>query len=157
MGRRGPVPKPTALKILHGENRPSHLNLNEPVPRAAPPVCPDDVTLEVRAVWERVVSELDAMNLARAADTDALRCYCEAVVTHRRASELVGKSALLLRGQKGNLVRNPIIAIQRDAAILVRTFAAEFGLTPSSRSRIEVMRNAGGSDDASSNPFAGIG
>lgn len=153
-GKPGPAPKPTQLKLLHGENRPSHLNLAEPKPRDALPVCPDDVSDGVRAVWDDTMRELIAMDLAHAADRDSLICYCEAVVTHRRASATLAKSPLLITGQKGNLVRNPMLQIQRDAATTIRNFAAEFGLTPASRTRIEVK---GGDDGAQDNPFAGTG
>lgn len=153
MGRRGPAPAPTVLRILHGERK-DRLNPAEPIPRAAPPVCPDDVSAEVRAVWDETLAELDAMHVATAADRDALRCFCEAVVTHRKASALLAGSALLIKGQKGNLVRNPVLAIQRDAAHLIRQFAQEFGLTPSARSRIEVKGSEAGGE---SNPFAGAG
>lgn len=154
MGARGPRPYPTKLRMLHGENRPSHLNMNEPQPRDALPVCPDEASEAVREVWDHTVRELDAMDLARSADRDALYCYCDAVVTHRRASEIIKQSGLLIRGQKGNMVRNPMIQIQRDAAQIVRAFAQEFGLTPSSRSRIEARSQETGDQN---NPFAGTG
>lgn len=150
----GRKPKPTNLKILHGESRPSHLNPAEPAPRDALPVCPDDVTDEVREIWNYTVRELDAMNLAHAADRDALHSYCEAVVRHRRLCRLASRSQPLITGQKGNWVTNPIWRQVRDAAAEVRAGAAEFGLTPSSRSRIEVK---GSDDGAQDNPFAGAG
>jgi P27 family predicted phage terminase small subunit len=122
------------------------------MPRSEVPPCPDDLSDVAREVWETTAAELDAMGLAARADADVLRCYAEAVVTHRRASEIVARSPILITGQKGNLVRNPALQIQRDAAITVRTLAAEFGLTPSSRSRIEVKGAPAAHDH---NPFAG--
>lgn len=140
--------------MLHGEHRPSHLNMHEPEPRDALPLCPEDVTETVRDIWDDTVRELQAMHLAHAADRDALRCYCEAVATHRRASQLLAQSGILIRGQRNNMVRNPLLQVQRDAAAAVRGFAQEFGLTPSSRSRIENKRD---DEDNTENPFAGTG
>jgi P27 family predicted phage terminase small subunit len=92
---------------------------------------------DVRAVWDYTVQQLDVMRLASPADRDALACYCEAVVTHRKASALVAKAGVLVSPSRGTVpVRNPALAAQRDAAILVRVYAREFGLTPSARSEL---------------------
>lgn len=152
---RGPTPRPTKLKLLHGEKRPSRLNPAEPQPSSAIPELPDNASDEVREIWDATLAELRDMSLAHAADAEALRCYCEAVAVHRRASEMLAKTSILVRGQKGNLVRNPLLQIQRDAATAIRGFAAEFGLTPASRTRIEVKDPTDA--DEGWNPFAGNG
>lgn len=152
MGKRGPAPKPTVLKLLHGERHLDRLNSDEPTPRPADVVEPDDASDDVLAVWRRIVGELEAMNLAFPADADALRCYCEAVVAHRKASSILARTPVLVKGIHGNLVRNPALQIQRDAANTVRAFAQEFGLTPSARSSIRATEAAGGVGD--DNPFA---
>lgn len=135
MGRRGPAPKPTNLRLLHGDRK-DRINNNEPMPRSALPECPDDVSDEVRAVWDYTMAELEPMGVATAADRDTLLCYCEAVAGHRRASALLAKSDVLIKGRHGTPVRNPALQIQRDAAQTIRAFAQEFGLTPSARSQI---------------------
>ncbi|MGH3834697.1 MAG: P27 family phage terminase small subunit [Pseudonocardiaceae bacterium] len=55
----------------------------------------------------------------------------------------------------GNLVRNPALQIQRDAAQTIRAFAQEFGLTPSARSSVRAVKAGGASSDEDANPFAG--
>ena len=153
MGRRGPAGKPTVLRLLDGD-RADRINTNEPVPIAELPVCPDDASPEVREIWDYTVEHLDAMGIAKAADRDALFCYCQAVVVHHKASLLLSQSPVLIKGTMGGLVRNPALSIQRDAAYTVRQFAQEFGLTPSARSRVTAETD----DDAGDgNPFAGIG
>lgn len=150
MGRRGPAPKPTRLRLLQGA-REDRVNQNEPKPRSLPPKCPPGVSPAVRAIWNYTVRELAHMGTTFAADRDALLCYCEAVVTHRKASALLAKSDVLIKGVHGKPVRNPALQIQRDAAQTIRAFAQEFGLTPSARARIEVGGQDDGQDD---NPFA---
>jgi P27 family predicted phage terminase small subunit len=150
MGRRGRPPEPTKLRLLKGETRPCRINDKEPIPRDAPPEPPKGMDPAVREIWDYTLRELQAMGVACAADRDTLRCYCEAVVAHRKASEVLAKTAILVRGMHGNMVRNPALQIQRDAAHVVRAFAQEFGLTPSGRTRIQTDRN----DSAGSNPFA---
>ena len=71
------------------------------------------------------------------ADRDTLACYCEAVVTHRKASALLRQTGILVRTAKGNVpMRNPLHQVVRDSAVLVRVFAREFGLTPSARAEL---------------------
>lgn len=144
MGKRGPQPKPTQLRLLHGDRK-DRINFNEPIPELGPPECPADASDEVREVWDYALKQLITMGVATKADRDALRCFCEAVVTHRKASRLLANSPVLIQGHRNILTRNPLIVVQRDAAAVIRAFAHEFGFTPSSRSEI---RKTGSNADA---------
>lgn len=143
MGKRGPAPKPTALRLLHGDRK-DRVNTDEPPAPQGVPVCPEEAAPEVREVWAYTVEQLVRMGTASTADRDALLCYCEAVVTHRRASAMAAQMAPLIEGHRGVMVRNPAIAMQRDAATTIRAFAGEFGLTPSARS--EIRKGAANND-----------
>lgn len=157
MGKRGPAPKPTALRILDGDHNKYRINRDEPPARIGVPICPDETTDEVRKVWDYTLRELTVMGLAFPADRDALLCYCEAVVTHRRACAVLAKSAILVKGLHGGMVRNPAVQIQRDSALQIRVFAQEFGLTPSARSTIRAQEAGSTRErEAEVNPFAGI-
>lgn len=151
MGRRGPAPKPTQLKLLQGDRK-DRINLREPIARDARPAAPDGMGADVREIWDYTLDELTAMGTVAAADRDSLVAYCEAVVLHRKASAILSHSTVLIKGLGGGMVRNPALAIQRDAAHTIRAFAQEFGLTPSARSRIQVDRR----DVEQSNPFAAV-
>ena len=133
MGRRGPPPQPTKLKLLHGERRPSRVGNPEPQPRERLPKAPDWLTFEAREVWDRTVGELDAMGLAYAADTDSLIVYVNAVVNYIRAQKALGLSGVMVKGVDGGVVRNPANAAVKQNAVLIGRFAREFGLTPSAR------------------------
>lgn len=150
MGRRGPAPKPAKLRLIEGA-RPDKVNQNEPVARDALPEPPDELTPEAREIWDYTIRELDFMGIVAAVDRDSLVCYCEAVVNHRKATALVAKGDILIKGFSGQPVRNPALAVQRDSAQTIRAFAQEFGLTPSARTRIEVRGDDNAADD---NPFA---
>lgn len=154
MGKRGPASRPTALKLLHGERHKDRINPDEPAPRPTLPELPEGVSGPVREVWDDTLRELDAMNLAFAADGPALRCYCEAVALHWKVSAELDGEPLMTVGAMGGLVRNPLLQIQRDAAATVRAFAQEFGLTPSARSSIRAGEAGGGGEE---NPFASVG
>lgn len=143
MGKRGPRPKPTALRLLHGD-RSDRINNDEPLPEQGIPECPSSDP-EVREVWEYTVRQLTAMGCLTMADRDALNCYCEAVATHRKASAVLAKSPVLIRARSDSntLIRNPALIVQRDAAALIARYAQHFGLSPSARSEI---RKGGGQD-----------
>ena len=133
MGKRGPQKQPTNLRVLHGETRPSRVNTSEPVPRNRAPEPPDDMSAMERAEWDRILPELQAMDLAYAADRDVIRAYCSAVVRHAEAMHLVNTTGPLMRGRNGDVVKNPAVAMARDAGSALLQFARELGLTPAAR------------------------
>lgn len=143
---------PTKLRLLHGEDHLDRMGLDEPAPAPERPELPTDAAQDVREVWDRIVAELEAMDLAFSADSDGLRCYAEAVVVHRKASAVLARTGVLVRGIHGNLVRNPALQAQRDAAATIRAWSQEFGLTPSARTSIRGKEAAGAG--GSENPFA---
>lgn len=154
MGKRGPAPKPTSLRLLHGDRK-SRINTDEPTPRDDTPVLPDGVADDVAEIWRYTLGELQFMRIVTTADRDTLLAYCEAVVAHRKSSATLARTDVLVEGLHGNLVRNPALQIQRDSAHTIRAFAQEFGLTPSARSRITAERRGGESEQT--NPFAATG
>jgi P27 family predicted phage terminase small subunit len=138
MGRRGPPPKPTHLRSLDGDH-PSRINRAEPQPRRdAAPVMPEWFGPDERAVWERVVAELKAMSILRAADQDMIAAYCVAVCRWATASQVVAAEGVLLDGRSGVRVKNPAVGIAAAASLEITRLCREFGFSPASRTAIEV-------------------
>lgn len=133
MGTRGPIPKPTRLKILAGETRPSRVNYAEPIPGGGPLTPPEDLREEARIVWERVVDALGPTGVLTGADRDILRLYCEAWARYVEAETALSRSGPLITGRDGNLVKNPLHQIVRDNADAIKKYARELGLTPAAR------------------------
>lgn len=133
MGRRGPPPVPTQLKLLRGETRPSRLPVNEPKPSDELPAAPGWLSPDALRVWDRTVTELGIMGMAHAADTDSLVVYCTAVVNHARAQQLLDAAGPLIKGVEGNVVRNPAVAVVHASSVVINRYAREFGLTPAAR------------------------
>lgn len=140
MGKRGPAPLPTSLKLLHGERRPQRLNAAEPIPPSGHPMRPDDLGAEATAVWERVLRD-QAPGVITAADTDILRAYCEAVAEYLKAVRLYATAGPLIR-RRGGAVPNPLHRITRDQRDQIRFLGRELGLTPSSRTSLQGERSA---------------
>lgn len=143
MGKRGPAPKPTALRLLHGD-QPKRINKDEaPTPEGLP-TCPANVSAEVREVWQYAISNLIVMGIATPPDRDALLCYCEAVVAHRRASAILAAESLVVTGEQGGKIQHPAFRTQTTAAATIKALAREFGFTPSARSEIHKTGASGG-------------
>jgi P27 family predicted phage terminase small subunit len=144
VGRRGPAPAPTGLKLVRGDER-RRINTDEPKPLPGPVERPAYLSRLAVEEWDRVAPHLEAMRTLTAVDTTALAVYCEAVARWRGLAEVVAKSPPVIQ-RDGVLVKNPAYSQARDAAIEVRMFAREFGLTPSARSgiRVDVHHHAEG-------------
>lgn len=139
MGNRGPAPTPTALKIVKGE-KPARINRTEPKPdpTEGPPEPLEWLSEGAKEVWLALSGEMHRKSVLTFWDVHGFAVFCEAVVHHREACRAVDGSALLVRGDKGRLVKNPALQIVRDEAQIIRAFGQEFGLTPSARSGIEM-------------------
>src|SRR3990172_6242283 len=134
MGKRGPAPTPTALKVLRGKPRPPRNNPPEPAPVGELTPIPADSSPEAQAVWRRVLKEFGHTGVIRGADNDVMRIYCETVARYEKASRLLDASGPLVKGARsGEAVKNPLHQIVRDNAVLVRSLASELGLTPAAR------------------------
>lgn len=149
MGKRGPQPMPTPLKVLHGETRPERLNPDAPKPRGAGPVQPEDMDERAKEVWARVTEAMALTGILTPVDSDSLRAYCEAVSRYEHAARMLAESGPLVRGaRQGELVKNPLHQVVRDNAALIRLFARELGFVPAAREGIKV----GGAGEAA-DPF----
>ncbi len=129
---------PTALKMIKGE-RPDRVNQDEPQPSSGVPQCPSD-NPAVQQVWDYTLTQLGVMRVVTMADRDMLHAYCEAVVAFREATATVEAEGSVLRETRGvgKTYLNPAVRIADAAAARMHRFGTEFGLSPSSRTRIKV-------------------
>ena len=142
----GPKPQPTALKILRGNPGKRALNKHEPKFEVAAPDCPEHLSAEARAEWDRVCTRLVASGVVAHVDAGALAAYCQAYGRWVQAEHAVRRMAendpvtygLMVRSAKGNPVPNPLVWVANASMRDMVRCAAEFGMTPSSRSRIKV-------------------
>ena len=144
MTKPGPKPRPTRLKLLAGE-RPSRVNRAEPIPARAEVKMPRGMSPAAQRMWRRLAPDLLEKNIVTSWDVDALQILCETASVHLEARRVLGIQGLLVPGRRDGLVTNPAWRIYRDSAQLFKTYATDFGLTPSSRSRLS---NAPETDDA---------
>ena len=131
-------PKPTALKILNGNPGKRRLNANEPKAEITIPDCPEHLNEIARAEWNRITPELASAGLLTRLDRAAIALYCQTWAIWVEAEDKVRKRGRVIVTKSGYPVLNPQHTIATKAANDCKTFAIEFGLTPSSRSRIDI-------------------
>jgi P27 family predicted phage terminase small subunit len=134
----GRKPKPTELKILNDNPGKRPLNKNEAKPKKALLICPDYLAEDKIAFdeWNRIVPELYKLNLLTCIDQTALELYCSQYSIYREAIKAIREEGLTTRNIRDGFKALPEVAIAREAAKTIKSLCVEFGLTPSSRSRI---------------------
>jgi len=133
-----PKPKPTALRILQGKPGHRPLNAHEPKPDAAIPDCPAELSADAKAEWARLSPYLLRVGLITTADKSAFAAYCQAYGRWIDAERKLADEGELLLTDKNNLVQNPRLWVANKALDQMYKFMVEFGLTPSSRTRLKV-------------------
>lgn len=122
--------KPTALRLLQGR---TDVRDDEPQPEPlldlTPPAELDDVA---RECWQRNAPTLANMGVLSASDADLLAVYCDAYSQWRRTSRALRRIA-----PTNDNYRKVAVSVEK-ARDQMRLLAGEFGMTPSSRSRLSV-------------------
>lgn len=137
MGIPGPLPKPTVLRILEGNRSKRPLNENEPQPKRIIPPCPRHLTTEGKKQWKRLCKKLFAIGVLTEMDGDALSMYCDAWARWVDAKDKLDKFGPVVKSPKSGFpVLSPYFAAASQAFEQMRRMMVEFGMTPSSRSRI---------------------
>lgn len=137
MGKRGPAPKPTALRVLHGD-REDRINRAEPLPGESAIVPPRELDQTAREVWVRLAPDLIAKGVLTSWDVDQFQVFCEAVSTYAEARRELTENGLTARGAGGGVIKSPYWQIMRDASQMMTTVGGRFGLTPSDRAALTI-------------------
>ncbi len=163
----GRPPKPTALKMLHGNPGRRPLNDKEPKPARGerPPAAPSWLDTAARNVWRRLAPELHRLGLLTGLDRDLLALYCVELADYIRAlKELRRLPAVVVNGggrtttrkrngdveektTRGQLVPNPWLAVRNHALKNLTRLGSELGLSPAARTRIRVEIEKGDGED----------
>jgi P27 family predicted phage terminase small subunit len=136
-GRR---PTPTAIKKLTGNPGHRALNEREPQPVTCVPKCPQHLDKEARKEWRRITPELQKLQVLTLVDRAALAAYCMAWSRWIDAEVNLRKFGTVIKTPLGYPIQNPYLAIANTAIDTMRRFLIEFGMTPSSRSRVSAVQ-----------------
>jgi P27 family predicted phage terminase small subunit len=144
---RGRKPKPTVTKALEGNAGKRPPNDREPRPRAGVIRMPPHLEGEAAEEWSRISAELKAAGVLTMLDAAALAAYCQAWGRWVEAETQLRKHGPVVKSPSGYPIQNPYLAIANGAMKQMLAFMVEFGLTPSSRSRIRAEPDAPAGDD----------
>ena len=136
MGRKT---HPTKLKIIKGTDRVDRINKNEPQPDVEIPQPPDFMSDYAREEWDRITHVLYDLGIISRIDRSALVGYCEAWGTYRDAKEKLKHSSIIIKTIQGNVQQSPLLSIANRASELMLKFAAEFGMTPAARAKVQAV------------------
>lgn len=132
----GPKPKPTAIKILEGNPGKRKLNEREPKPETGMPKCPEWLDPEAKKEWKRLAKAMHQMGVLTTVDRAAFASYCQAYARWKEAQHHIDEEGSVIMNDKDQPVTSPWVNISDKANKQMMHAAAEFGLTPSTRSRI---------------------
>ncbi len=139
MGKRGPKPATTDLKVLSGTFRADRDN---ETPRAAPimPEIPDWLPAEAKEKFEKEAPALVSLGILTAIDGDQFGLYCLYMTRAAEAEKEIEKYGLLIASARedGARVKNPACQLARDYGAAACRLADKFGLNAVSRNNVSV-------------------
>lgn len=148
MGQRGPPPKPTAIRLLEGNRGRLKINEREPKPRLGAPACPRWIDAEARAEWRRIVPELVAIGVLARIDRADLIGYCTTWSRWRSTYLSILDLGTTFTTPQGFIQTRPEVIQEAKLLALLRLYAADFGMTPASRSKVTTSKEPQDAFDA---------
>lgn len=143
----GPRPAPHSLRMLRG-TRKDRLNPSGPEPKGDV-AQPDDLSVAASRIWAEIAPICLHMGTLTAADVPTFAKLCELEALH--ASAIAAKSADGFAMFSEERKVHPAIKLQLDTATALRPYYDYFGMTPMSRSKIQVPK----ADDKPASKWAG--
>ncbi len=152
MGRRGPPPKPRALRDIEGDRSHRPPNRHEPRPPVRRLPAPKELDERGRAEWRRIAPMLAELGLLTELDRTALLAYCSAYSALIQSMEVCTRLGVVFLtprsgGKPGALVSSPALAAFAKLSHIIAMWCGRFGLTPSDRCRMIVQGQEDEADD----------
>lgn len=143
---RGRKPVPTAMKVIRGNPGRRPLNAHEPQPQAPVDLTPpawlqEDAKIE----WADKAPMLQRLGLLTEADLDAFCLYCQTFARWKAAEKKLLEFGMVIKSSSHNgfPIVSPYLQIANKAQQQATRMLIEFGLTPSSRSRVTTSTPSG--------------
>jgi P27 family predicted phage terminase small subunit len=139
---RGRKPQPSALKLLRGNPGKRHLP-DEPQPAALADTAPPEwLAPDAQDEWRRLAPVLERLGVLTETDAQALTGYCETWATWKEATQKLREYGMVIKGDGPLPVISPYVKIAHNATIQMRAFLIEFGMTPSSRAKVQAVKQS---------------
>lgn len=138
----GRKPLPTHLKLVKGTARPHRLNKDEPKPTVAVPEPPSHLDERARAKFGVMAEMLARHGVMTELDAGALSRYVVVWCRWVDAEAEIKRRGPVVKTEGRNIIQNPFLAVANKCLLQMAQLESEFGLTPSSRSRIRMAEPA---------------
>lgn len=146
MARPGPAPKPVELKVLEGNPGKRALPASSPKPQPVAPVCPRGLPSRARRFWKEHAPKLEWLGILTEVDGAAFAMLATHWAIAFEAARAIREEGLTAADENGATRKHPLLQVLRDNSAAFRMYAAEFGLTPSARGRLDIPEPAGEDD-----------
>lgn len=144
----GRKPQPTALKLLRGNPGQRPINDAEPQFTVRLPTPPTQLSESAKSIWRREGRRLVQAGVFTVADAAAFAAWCQSYARWLEMVEMLNRTGPILRiDESPGFKINPLVAAVRDAQADFIRAGVEFGLTPSSRTRVKTMMQTKPSSD----------
>ena len=130
------TPLPTNLKVLRGTAQPCRLNDREPKPPPADISMPDGLSQAEQQHCQQVSDYLQEAGVLTVMDIQALKLYCRIYVKWQESIGKLDEYGPVIKTKAGNPVLSPYFKISQKYLDQLLAILREFGMTPSSRTRI---------------------
>ena len=150
MGKRGPAPAPTNLKLVKG-TRKDRVNTSEPLPAVGDPRPPAWLNSAALEVWAEHAPDLIRKQVLTPWDVEEFAAWCDAVARRAEAARHLDQEGEVVEypvfNRNGELTghraqRNHWWMVWKDANAVAGTKGARYGMTPSDRSQLKVGDDA---------------
>ncbi|PJE80680.1 hypothetical protein CI610_00341 [invertebrate metagenome] len=138
-----PYPLPTNLKVLRGTAIPCRMNAREARVTKEPVKMPPGLSVDEKKQWRHVARKLEQAGLLTRLDVQALVMYCKMYTLWTKANANIEKYGTVIKGSKGLPVLSPYFKASMTAADKMMTLLREFGMTPSSRTKVQADSDSG--------------
>lgn len=142
MGQRGPAPTPTATLATHGSWRAAARKKTEPQYRVCVPKPPEWVDKEARTFYRRLARKMVMVGVMTTADQVALGLFANCFKMYKDALTIVQDEGVILTGTnklgQEYSIQHPACQIMNNCWDRCLKMCMQFGLTPSSRTGIQV-------------------
>ena len=136
MAKAGRRPKPTALKILEGTHR-GPVKREPSAPVGVPPM-PERLQADQVAAdkWLELAAVLLQMGVLTIGDGEALATLCEVHSAEQSCLLQLRAGGAVMHTDLGGVKPNPAGPLYRSLVAMKASLLSEFGLTPSSRTKL---------------------
>lgn len=136
---RGRKPTPVSLRLVRGNPG------RRPIPEVAKvssemPQAPAHLSQRAREEWDTIAPQLHEAGLLAKVDRSALAAYCQAYGRWVEAEVALKTHGTLVKSPSGFPMVSPYLTVANKAMEQMTKMLIEFGMSPSSRSRVTVEK-----------------